>query len=190
MRILGVDPGLRITGYGCVEGMWPRPALLEAGVFRLDRRRTGVGGVRSVSERLGELDRDFREVLERLSPDVVAVESLFSHYAHPSTAIVMGHARGVLLLAIQRAGAELVEYRPSVVKNAIAGHGGASKHQVQRAVQSAYGLERVPEPSDLADALAIAWCAAQRLGLGLDGADVGRARTQDPGAGAARRGSP
>jgi len=168
MRILGVDPGLQITGYACVEGNAPRASLIEAGVFRLARRCRSTGRARTISHRLAELDHDFREVLERLGPEVVAVESLFSHYAHPTTAIVMGHARGVLLLAIEHAGARLIEYRPNLVKNALTGHGHASKAQMQAAVQDAYGLGERPEPADLADALAIAWCAAQRIGLGLE----------------------
>jgi len=106
MRILGIDPGLRLTGYACLEradDSTDTPAIVEAGVFRLDQRVQGedVEGAHtksaaSVSARLVELDRDFRDALERLKPEVVAVESLFAHYKHPATAIVMGHARGVL----------------------------------------------------------------------------------------------
>jgi crossover junction endodeoxyribonuclease RuvC len=156
MRILGVDPGLGISGYGCVEGPGEQPALIEAGVIRI--ARTG-----DLASRLAELDADFRDVLERLRPDVVAVESLFAHYKHPSTAIIMGHARGVLLLGARRAGARLIEYRPNLVKKALTGHGHAPKDQMQRAIQGVFRLPSLPEPPDLADALAIALCASRRI---------------------------
>lgn len=166
MRILGIDPGLRITGFGCVQGEGVRPALVEAGVFRLTR--PGRRGVASVPDRLDELDRDFRALLDRLRPDLVGVESLFSHYAHPTTAIVMGHARGVLLLAIRQFGAQLREYKPAEVKKSLTGYGQASKRQMQEAIQHEFGLAELPEPADLADALGVALCAARRLALGLD----------------------
>ena len=103
MRVLGIDPGTNITGFGCVD-MARKPTLVEGGVFRLNG--SGVGAA-SVSSRLAELDTDIRDLLERVAPDVVAVESLFAHYKHPATAITMGHARGVILLAIERSGAQL-----------------------------------------------------------------------------------
>src|SRR2546423_1468200 len=100
MRVLGIDPGLRLTGYGCVEaapmdgrarrGRGPDAVLIEAGVIRLN-------GKASMASRLVELDADLRETIERLRPDAVAVEKLYAHYKHPTTAIVMGHARGVVL---------------------------------------------------------------------------------------------
>jgi crossover junction endodeoxyribonuclease RuvC len=121
--------------------------------------------VASVSSRLVELDRDLRDLLERVKPEVVAVESLFSHYKHPATAIVMGHARGVMLLAIRRAGLQLAEFKPALVKKSMTGNGQARKDQMQRAVQSYFDLAEPPEPPDVADALAIAICAARRLSL-------------------------
>lgn len=164
-RILGIDPGLRITGYACLEAANPRrPTLVEAGVIRLARTETGPAGrsAASVSSRLLELDTEFRGLLERLAPDLVAVEAVFAHVEHPATAIVMGHARGVLLLAIRRAGLELVELRPAEVKKTLTGNGQASKAQIQRAVQTRMGLAELPKPPDMADAIAIAWCAAAR----------------------------
>lgn len=158
MRILGIDPGLRITGYGCVEGSADVPTLVEAGVVKLDK----VKG-RSVSARLAELDRDVRGLIERLAPAAVAVESLFAHYRHPATAIAMGHARGVILLAIERAGLELVEVKPNMVKKSLTGNGHAAKEQVQRCVQDVFGLADVPRPPDIADAIAIALCASHRV---------------------------
>lgn len=179
MRVLGVDPGLRLTGYGCVDGVGERPALVEAGVLRLGAPRgRGPDEARrppdaaSVSARLAELDGDFRGLLDRLRPEIVAVESLFAHYKHPATAIVMGHARGVLLLAIRSAGVRLVEYKPNEVKKSLTGFGHASKEQMQSAVQAFFGLAQPPEPPDVADALAVALCAARRLAV--DPIEAGR----------------
>jgi crossover junction endodeoxyribonuclease RuvC len=165
MRVLGIDPGLRFTGYACVEvgqngcGRREDPGeavvLVEAGVVRLN-------GKHSVSQRLVELDADLREVIERLKPGSVAVEKLYSHYKHPTTAAIMGHARGVVLLAIRRADLALVELGATAVKKSLTGHGHASKGQVQRAVQAQLGLAGVPEPADVADAIAIALCAVRR----------------------------
>ncbi|MDX2146824.1 MAG: crossover junction endodeoxyribonuclease RuvC [Planctomycetota bacterium] len=191
MRVLGVDPGLRVTGYACLAcdpGVAPfrTPDIVEAGVIRLrgegstppqggsgtnpgkQARRRSVGTPRaaSISARLVELDDDFRAVLQRTRPEVVAVESLFAHYKHPATAIAMGHARGVLLLAIRHAGARLVEVRPNEVKLALTGYGHAGKDQMQRAMQAVFGLAELPSPPDLADALAIALCALRRLSPG------------------------
>lgn len=153
---MGFDPGLVLTGYACAQGdARGDVAVLEAGVFRL-----GTGT--SVAARLAELFRDATELLERVRPDTVAVEALFAHYAHPATAITMGHARGVILLAAQRAGARLVELRPNAVKKSLTGHGHAGKGQMQRAVQARFGLASLPEPPDVADAIAIAACALWR----------------------------
>lgn len=162
MRILGIDPGLRLTGYGCVESRGGgEPALVEAGVLRL---KVMSGGKRTpVSDRLLELHGDIRGLLTRLEPEMVAVESLFAHYRHPATAISMGHARGVILLCIREAGLRLVELRPNAVKRFLTGHGHAGKPQMQAAVRARLGLDFTPEPADVADALAIAMCAASRL---------------------------
>lgn len=167
MRILGIDPGLRITGYGCVEpvartaktrrGLGADAALVEGGVIRLD-------GDTSVSRRLVELDQDLREIIERLKPEAVAVEKLYAHYKHPTTAIIMGHARGVVLLNIQRAGLKLVELGATEVKKSLTGNGHASKEQMQAGVQAQLGLPSPPRPADVADAIAIGLCALRRAG--------------------------
>lgn len=169
MRILGIDPGLRLTGYACLDGSPHQPGIVEAGVFRLNQKTPAddpqgnkAGSVASVSTRLVELDRDFREALARLQPDIVAVESLFAHYKHPTTAIVMGHARGVLLLAIAQAGCPLIELKPNAVKKSLTGYGHASKEHMQRAIQHEFDLPELPSPPDVADAIAIALCAARR----------------------------
>lgn len=164
VRVLGIDPGLRLTGYACLDSLGPigpgmRPTIVEAGVIRL----VGAAGERrSISDRLAELDTDFRAILERVEPRIVAVEGLFAHYKHPATAIAMGHARGVLLLAIRQRGLELVEMKPKAVKRSLTGSGSATKEQMQLAVQTVFGLAAPPKPHDVADALAIALCASER----------------------------
>ncbi|MCL4221473.1 MAG: crossover junction endodeoxyribonuclease RuvC [Phycisphaerales bacterium] len=159
MRVLGIDPGLRITGYGCVAGQVGSLSLVEGGVIRL------VEGspVRTVPERLVELDRDLGELLDRLEPRAVAVEGLFAHYKHPATAVVMAHARGVVLLAVQKRGLELVELKPAEIKKSLTGSGRAGKGQMQRAVQQMFRLSALPQPADVADAIAIAACGVERL---------------------------
>ena len=166
MRIIGIDPGLQVTGFACVERPGGAradalPALVEAGVIRLAR---ASGGAPPIPDRLVELDTDLAALLERLRPDAVGVESLFAHYKHPATAIGMAHARGVILLAARRAGVRLVEIRPNEIKKFLTGHGHAGKRQMQEAVQSQLRLKAPPEPPDVADAIAIALCAAWRLG--------------------------
>ncbi len=171
MRIVGIDPGLRVTGYGCIDVVESELTLVEAGVFRLGRALRAIerdevefriGDAASISSRLTELDRDFRVLLDRLRPDVVAVEALFAHYKHPATAIVMGHSRGVLLLAIRQMGMNLLEFKPTMVKKSVTGNGLAKKSQVQNAVRALLGLAEIPEPADMADALAVAICASRR----------------------------
>lgn len=165
MRVLGIDPGLRITGYGCVEGapadrrgrkaIGADAILIEGGVIRLDAKTT-------ISARLAELETDLTETIARLQPDAVAVEKLYAHYKHPTTAIVMGHARGVVLLVIERAGVRLIELGATEVKKSLTGNGHASKDQMQRGVQHQLGLSAPPRPADVADAIAIGLCGLRR----------------------------
>ncbi|MFO0836484.1 MAG: crossover junction endodeoxyribonuclease RuvC [Phycisphaerales bacterium] len=160
LRFMGIDPGLRLTGYACLEGPDDPPRIVEAGVFRLAASKP-----RPVSDRLMELHADLAEAIQRLRPDVVAVESFFVHPKHPATSITMAHARGVVLLAIRQAGVQLMEFKPNLVKRAMTAHGLASKGQMQRAVQSMFDLPEPPSPPDVADAIAIALCAARRHGM-------------------------
>jgi len=158
MRILGIDPGLNITGYGCVrlDAIGGEPALVEGGVFRFKSSD-------DMTLRLTQLYDDVGSVLDDLAPDVVVVEQLFSHYRHARTAILMGHARGVVLLAAQQRSITLDELMPTEVKKAVTGNGHATKRQMQQAVMAQCRLDALPEPADLADAIAIALCAARRL---------------------------
>lgn len=170
MRILGIDPGLNLTGYGCVEIVEtaPEPVLVEAGVLRLRPKAT-------MSFRLAQLFDDLRGVLDELHPSVMAVEELFAGYRHPQTPIIMGHARGVILLAAEQYGIGIRELSATEVKKSITGNGHASKHQMQRAIMVQCALSQPPEPPDVADAIGIALCAARRLMLeGIESATPSR----------------
>ena len=151
LRILGIDPGLNITGYGVVEAAEnKKPRLCEAGVIR------GVG--RSLTKRLEQIHRGVREVIAQLKPSAMALEELYSHYERPRTAILMGHARGVICLAATLEGVPVISYASTQVKRLLTGSGRAAKGQMQRAIQFELGLAQLPEPPDVADALALAVC--------------------------------
>lgn len=156
MRILGIDPGLRLTGYGVIDYKPLRPTLIDGGVIRLDAKA-------SLADRLVELEREVAALLTEHEPDICAIEQLYAHYAHPRTAILMGHARGVILLAARRHGVRCEEYAANRIKQSLTGHGHASKGQMQRAVQAQWNLAKAPEPADVADALAIALCCGRRV---------------------------
>ena len=163
MRVLGIDPGLSLTGYGCMElaDGEDEPRLIEAGVLRLKSKTP-------MPYRLAQLHHDLGDLLEQLQPDLMVVEQLFSHYRHVRTSILMGHARGVVLLAAQLKGVELDELLPTEVKKAITGHGHASKIQMQQAIMVQCRLSELPSPPDVADAIAIANSAIQAIGcLGM-----------------------
>ncbi len=163
MRVLGIDPGLRLTGYACIEGTRVKPSIIEAGVIRLDASDASNPS-ESIPRRLLELEGDLRELIERVMPEVVAVEGLFVHQKHVNTAVKMAHARGVMLLTIRRAGLRLVELKPMEIKTSLTGSGRANKAQVQEVVRRDFGLAEAPKPADVADALAIALCAMSRGG--------------------------
>ncbi len=172
--MLGIDPGLRLTGFGCVDGpaqaMSP-PGFVDAGVIRLVSSGSPTPSVQS---RLVELERDLAEIIERNNPDLIAVEALFTHKEHPFTAVLMAHARGVILLVAQRASKEIIELPPADVKRAVTGSGRATKEQMQASATRLLGLAEPPKPADIADALCIAIAARQRAmlpaGLGDSGA--------------------
>ncbi|MEX0586038.1 MAG: crossover junction endodeoxyribonuclease RuvC [Pirellulales bacterium] len=149
--ILGVDPGLAITGYGVIEGAGRGVKLREAGVVRGKARE-------SLAERVQDIHDGVRDVIAAFKPGVLALEQLYSHYDRPRTAILMGHARGVICLAAAEAGIEVVNYSATQVKKVLTGNGRAPKAQVQRAIQRELVLAAVPEPPDVADALAVALC--------------------------------
>lgn len=159
-RVLGIDPGLRITGYGVVElrDREVEPRLVEGGVIRLNAKL-------QMESRLEQLHRELGEILDEHRPQHVAVEKLYAHYAHPRTAILMGHARGVILLAAKQRGVHVESVPSTAVKKAITGFGHASKEQMQRAVMMQCRLAEPPSPPDVADAIAIALTYARRIAL-------------------------
>jgi len=161
MRVLGIDPGLRITGYACVEGDAIRPSIVEAGVFRLVKN----GVTPDLADRLVELDADLRDLIERVRPNAIAIETMFTNIKHPGTIVIMAHGRGVVLLAAKQCGVPILELKPAEVKKAATGSGRATKEQMQLSVQEMFGLPELPKPADLADALAIASCALRRFEL-------------------------
>lgn len=153
-RILGLDPGLQVTGYAVLEPQGDAPRVLEAGILTTAEGRSTT----DMAPRLASLYNGIVEVMNQFSPAVVVVEQLFAHYDHPRTAILMAHARGVLLLAAAQRGAPVVSYNPTQVKKSVTGNGHATKDQVQRAVTRELNLTATPEPPDVADALAVALC--------------------------------
>ncbi len=152
MIILGVDPGLDYCGYGLIRWHGVAPSLLEAGVIRPGRPSEPL------ERRLVTLDSNLSELLEEYRPDALALEQLYSHYGHPITAVLMGHARGVICVAAGRAGVPVHSYSATQIKHCLTGAGRASKEQMQRAIQARLRLKSLPRPSDVADALATALC--------------------------------
>jgi crossover junction endodeoxyribonuclease RuvC len=151
MRILGIDPGLNTTGYGVLDFKGGKPKLIEAGVVRGKKDAT-------LAERVQEIHAGVADVIASLKPDVMAIEELYSHYDRPTTAILMGHARGVIVLAAAEAGIPVQNYPSTQIKKTITGNGHAAKWQMQEAIRTELGLPALPEPPDVADALAIALC--------------------------------
>jgi crossover junction endodeoxyribonuclease RuvC len=153
-RILGIDPGLQVTGYAVLEMRAGTPRVCEAGVIRSAEGRETT----DLAQRVRHLYDGIVEVVEQLKPGVVVVEQLFAHYEHPRTAILMAHARGVMFLAAAQRGLPVISYNATRIKKTITGNGRASKEQVQRTIQRELGLACLPEPPDVADALAAALC--------------------------------
>lgn len=150
MRILGVDPGLIRTGYGLIEAEGPdKMKLIEAGVINT---LAGDG----ISKRVADIYGNLTDVIKEYGPEVLVLEKLYSHYKHPATSILMGHARGVVCLACGMNGVRLVNYPSTRIKKAVTGNGRAGKHQVQRMVKALLGLGTTPKPADVSDALAMA----------------------------------
>ncbi len=156
MRILGIDPGLRCTGYGLVELAGSRMTLVEAGVIRTD-------SVKTLPDRLHELYAGIRDVLADGRPEAVALEDLFAHLDFPRTAIIMGHVCGVISLAAAQSGVPVEPIPPAAVKRAIVASGRAGKGQIQRMMRVLLGLAEEPG-AHVGDALAVAVVALSRRG--------------------------
>mgnify|MGYP003565483539 CR=1 FL=1 len=157
MIILGIDPGLQVCGYALVQAESNSFELLEAGVIRTDSKRT-------LEQRLAQIGSDFDTLLEKYQPQLVAVEKLYSHYNHPQTAVLMGHARGVILQRAAANNAEVNHFAATRIKKSLTGNGRATKGQMQRSIQALLELPDLPEPPDVADAIAVALCCANETG--------------------------
>ncbi len=147
---------MQVCGYACVEADNLDHKLIEAGVFRIPADLP-------LEQRLNRIAEDIGSVLNTFKPDVVAVEQLYSHYEHPRTAILMGHARGVILQKCAEAAVDVQSLSATRIKKSITGNGRATKQQVQRTIQTVLGLPSLPEPPDVADAIAAALCCANSL---------------------------
>ena len=156
MRVLGIDPGLQVCGYACLDSEGHLGTIVEAGVLRTDSELP-------LERRLNQIAEDIDTLLRRFRPEVVAVEQLYSHYAHPRTAILMGHARGVILQKSAAAGVAVESFSATRIKKSLTGNGRASKEQMQLTMQTILGLPEPPQPNDVADAMAAALCGANAL---------------------------
>jgi crossover junction endodeoxyribonuclease RuvC len=150
VRIVGIDPGSERTGYGCVETDGRRHRLVTCGAI------TAAAGD-AFPARLARIHRELLVLLAKTRPDCVAVESVF-HAVNARSALKLGHARGVALLAAVESGCAIVEYTPAEVKRAVVGYGRAEKRQVQQMIKLLLGLAQAPTPYDASDALAVAIC--------------------------------
>ncbi len=151
MRVVGIDPGLQRTGYGIVEGSGSAFTMVEAGFIATEEKDDIAVRVRCIHD-------DLLALIEETRPEVAAIEQLYAHYAHPRTAILMGHARGVIILAAAKCNVPVVSYSATMIKKSLTGHGHATKGQMQRMIEVMLGLPAPPEPADVADALAAALC--------------------------------
>ena len=153
MRILGIDPGYGITGFGVIDAVRGKTQLINCGAI------TTPAGM-DFSARLEIIYEDMKKLLEMAKPDAVAIEELFFGQ-NVTTGIGVAQARGVVLLAIRQAGLEVTQYKPAQVKQSVVGYGNATKHQVQDMTRRLLGLSQMPKPDDAADAIAIALCHAR-----------------------------
>jgi len=149
MIILGIDPALSITGYGVVHLENNKLDLVEAGIVK-----TSV--LQALPQRLNKIYQAMSKLIGDTKPDVAVLEKLYVHYRHPTTAYILGEARGVICLACAQKNIPLVEYAATRIKKAIVGRGLASKSQVQRMVASMLYLKELPKYTDVTDALALA----------------------------------
>ena len=153
MRILGIDPGVAIVGFGVLEADRGRQQLLNCGV-------TTTPAKTQLSSRLDQIYRDMQQLIETFQPDVMAVEELFFD-KNITTGISVAHARGIILLSGYQARLPIYEYTPMQVKQAVVGYGKADKKQVMDMVRRLLKLQAAPKPDDAADAVAVALCHAR-----------------------------
>jgi crossover junction endodeoxyribonuclease RuvC len=168
VKIFGIDPGSDRTGYGCVERLDGRNRLVICGLLSSPTRAT-------FPDRLKIIHAGLEALLACHRPDCVAVESIF-HARNVRSALKLGHARGIALLAASEADVPVVEYAPAEIKRAIVGYGRAEKHQVQQMIKLLLGLDAAPAPHDVADALAVAICHLHSMSHSI----AGRIREEQP----------
>jgi len=155
MRIIGIDPGTGIMGFGVIGSEGGKTTLIDAGVVRTKVHQP-------LDERLEEIYNCLSDIIEETKPSVMVIEKLF-FAQNVTTAISVSHARGVAMLAGKLAGLEIVEYTPLQIKQALTGYGRADKNQIQQMVKIMLGLKEIPKPDDCADALAAALMHASSL---------------------------
>jgi crossover junction endodeoxyribonuclease RuvC len=151
-RVLGIDPGLNVTGYAVLEPSPRGPLVVEAGVIRPCSARSGMG------KRLLEIHEGIVEVLDAFPPTSIALERIHSHVRFPRTAILMAHARGAIMLAAAQRQTPVFGYAATQIKKTLTGNGQAPKAQIQHAIMTELCLNQLPEPHDVADACAAALC--------------------------------
>ena len=149
MFILGVDPGLNATGLGLIESNRGNFRLIDAACIRTSVKQ-------SLSQRLEKIYSGLLEIVKKSKPDVLVLEKLYVHHRHTTTAFLLGHARGIICLVASLENIKLQEYPVTRINKAVLGRGNASKEQVQRMIQSVFNLKSLPQPQDIADALALA----------------------------------
>lgn len=171
MRVLGIDPGLRCTGYGVIEakkGNFDFPdkradnniTLLEAGVIKTSSKE-------KLATRLNRIYKGLLQVAELYQPQVIVIEELYSYYQNPRTAIIMAHARGVICLVGSQMNIDVIGYSAKRVKKSITGTGAAKKIQMQKVIKKMLNLKKDPTPDDIADALALAITYLHTFNKGL-----------------------
>jgi crossover junction endodeoxyribonuclease RuvC len=165
VRVFGIDPGSHRTGYGCIDSDGRRHRLVVCGAIK-------ARVADSFPDKLAEIHRTLSRLIADCAPECVAIENLF-HASNVRSALKLGHARGVAMLAAVEAGVPVVEYTPAEIKRAVVGYGRAEKHQVGHMVKLLLGLDAVPSPHDAADALAVAIC---HLHVGHRAAKAGAAK--------------
>lgn len=155
MKILGIDPGTAVTGYGVVESVNNSFKLVQYGTIKTSAKE-------KLPLRLHQIFTGIKDVIQQFKPDAVSIENIF-YSENVKTALILGHTRGVLIAASVDEGLEVSEYSPREVKRAVVGNGNASKEQVQYMIKMLLGLKEIPKPNDAADGCAIAICHMNQL---------------------------
>ena len=158
---MGIDPGLSITGYGCIELRGKEVILHEGGVIRTNHKdRT--------EHKLVCIFNSLNQIIKSNDPENIVVEELYSHYAHPITAVKMGYVRGLIFLVAAQSSIPIFSYSATRIKKALTGNGRSSKEAVQKSIQSILNLKSLPYPPDVSDAIAVALCHANVVSRKID----------------------